>query len=64
MRHTSRERWCIVARRVGPSRRESSLLPEVRAWPARENVFRDAIDIAVELMRRIDARFPASGKIR
>jgi len=25
--------------------------------PARENAFRDAIDNAVELMRRLDARF-------
>ena len=26
--------------------------------PAPENAFRDAIDNAVELMRRLDARFP------
>jgi hypothetical protein len=30
--------------------------------PARENAFRDAIDNAIERMRRIDARFPAPGK--
>ena len=30
--------------------------------PARENAFRDAIDNAAELMRRIDARFPPTAK--
>jgi hypothetical protein len=33
-----------------------------RPSPARENAFRDAIDNADELMRRLDARFPISGK--
>jgi hypothetical protein len=28
------------------------------------NAFRDAIDNADELMRRLDARFPISGKAR
>jgi hypothetical protein len=32
--------------------------------PARENAFGDAIDNAVELMRRLDARFPAPGEPR
>jgi hypothetical protein len=32
--------------------------------PARENAFRDAIDNAVELMRRLDARFPSVAKPR
>jgi hypothetical protein len=32
--------------------------------PARENAFRDAIDNAVELMRRLDARFPTPGPPR
>ena len=35
-----------------------------RPSPARENAFRDAIDNAVELMRRLDARFPNSAKPR
>jgi hypothetical protein len=29
-----------------------------RPSPARENAFRDSIDNAVELLKRIDARFP------
>jgi hypothetical protein len=33
-----------------------------QASPARENAFRDAIDNAVELMRRVDAQFPTSAK--
>ena len=33
-----------------------------RPSPARENAFRDAIDNAVELMRKIDARFPTPTK--
>jgi hypothetical protein len=39
----------LVRRLAGLDRRPS---------PARENPFRNAIDNAVELMRRIDARFP------
>ena len=39
----------LVRRLAGLDRRPS---------PARENAFRDAIDNAVELMRRLDARFP------
>jgi hypothetical protein len=35
-----------------------------RRSPARENAFRDAIDNAVELMRRPDAGFPAVGNGR
>jgi hypothetical protein len=30
--------------------------------PAREGAFRDAIDNAVELWRRLDAKFPPSAK--
>jgi hypothetical protein len=41
----------LVRRLAGLDRRPS---------PARENAFRDAIDNAEELMRRIDARFPNS----
>ena len=43
----------LVRRLVGLDRRPS---------PAGENAFRDAIDNAVELMRRPDARIPATGK--
>jgi hypothetical protein len=43
----------LVRRLAGLDRRPS---------PARENAFRDSIDNAVELMRRIDARFSAPGK--
>jgi hypothetical protein len=32
--------------------------------PARENAIRDAIENAVELMRRLDARFPSPAKPR
>jgi hypothetical protein len=35
-----------------------------RPSAARENAFRDAVDNAVELMRRLDARFPNSAKPR
>jgi hypothetical protein len=45
----------LVRRLAGLDRRPS---------PARENAFRDAIDNPVELMRRLDARFPTSGKAR
>jgi hypothetical protein len=31
-----------------------------RPSPARELAFRDSIDLAVELLRRIDARFPVT----
>ena len=37
---------------------------DLRPSPARENAFRDAIDNAVELMRRLDARFPSPSKPR
>jgi hypothetical protein len=43
----------LVRRLAGLKRRPS---------PARENAFRDAIENAVELMRRIDARFPDTRK--
>jgi hypothetical protein len=45
----------LVRRLAGLDRRPS---------PARENAFRDAIDTAEELMRRIDARFPTPAKPR
>jgi hypothetical protein len=45
----------LVRRLAGLDRRPS---------PARENAFRDAIDNAVELMRRLDARFPNPAKPR
>jgi hypothetical protein len=45
----------LVRRLAGLDRRPS---------PARENALHDAIGNAVELMRRLDARFPISGKIR
>jgi hypothetical protein len=45
----------LVRRLAGLDRRPS---------PARENAFRDAIDNAVELMRRLDALFPNPGKPR
>jgi hypothetical protein len=35
-----------------------------RPSPARENAFTDAIDNAVELMRRLDARFLSASKPR
>ncbi len=41
-------------------RRLASL--EGRPSPAREAAYRDSIDIAVELMRRIDVRFPTPAK--
>jgi hypothetical protein len=42
----------LVRRLAGLDRRPS---------PARENASQDSIDNAVELMKRIDARFPTSG---
>jgi hypothetical protein len=45
----------LVRRLAGLDRRPS---------PAREHAFRDAIDNAGELMRRLDARFPTPGKPR
>jgi hypothetical protein len=35
---------------------------EGRPRPAREAAYSESIDIAVELMQRIDARFPPSAK--
>jgi hypothetical protein len=45
----------LVRRLAGLDRKRS---------PARENAFRDAIDTAEELIRRIDARFPDANKPR
>jgi hypothetical protein len=35
---------------------------EGRPSPAREMAFRDAIETATELMRRVEARFPTANK--
>jgi hypothetical protein len=35
---------------------------EGRPAPAREAAYRESIDIAVELMRRVDARFPPESR--
>jgi hypothetical protein len=35
---------------------------DARPSPARELAFRDSIDLAVELLRRIDTRFPSARK--
>jgi hypothetical protein len=35
---------------------------EGRPSPAREMTFRDAIETATELMRRVEARFPTANK--
>jgi hypothetical protein len=35
---------------------------DARPSPAREMAFRDAIEMATELMRRVEARFPAANK--
>jgi hypothetical protein len=35
---------------------------EGRPSPAREMAFRDAIETAAELMRRVEARFPTANK--
>ena len=35
-----------------------------RPSPAREVAFRDSIDLAVDLLRRVDARFPSANKPR
>jgi hypothetical protein len=45
----------LIRRLAGLDRRPS---------PARESAFRDAIDNAVELKRRVDARFPTPAKPR
>jgi hypothetical protein len=34
--------------------------PDGKPSPAREMAFRDSIDLAVEMMRRIDSRWPSS----
>jgi hypothetical protein len=56
----SRKRIIYLAAAMFLCRRLASL--EGRPSPAREAAYRDSIDIAVELMRRIDARFPTSAK--
>jgi hypothetical protein len=55
-----RKRIIYMAAAMFLCRRLASL--EGRPAPAREAAYRDSIDIAVELMRRIDARFPAPTK--
>jgi hypothetical protein len=37
---------------------------DARPSPARDLAFRDAIDTATELMRRVEARFPTPAKPR
>jgi hypothetical protein len=41
--------------------RELAVL-EGRRSPARDMAFRDAIEMATELMRRVEARFPTANK--
>jgi hypothetical protein len=55
-----RKRIIYLAAAMFLCRRLASL--EGRPSPAREAAYRDSIDIAVELMRRIDVRFPTSTK--
>ena len=55
-----RKRIIYMAAAMFLCRRLASL--EGRPSPAREIAYRDSIEIAVELMRRIDARFPTSAK--
>jgi hypothetical protein len=55
-----RKRIIFLAAAMFMCRRLSGL--DGRPSPARELAFRDSIDLAVELLRRIDARFPAARK--
>lgn len=55
-----RKRIVFLAAAMFLCRRLAAL--EGRPSPAREIAFRESIDIAVELMRRIDARFPSQSK--
>lgn len=53
-----RKRILFLAASMFLCRRLAGL--ERRPSPAREAAYRDSIDDAVELMRRIDARFPTN----
>jgi hypothetical protein len=55
-----RKRIIYLAAAMFLCRRLASL--EGRPSPAREAAYRESIDTAIELMRRIDARFPTSVK--
>jgi hypothetical protein len=55
-----RKRIVFLAAAMFMCRRLSGL--DARPSPARELAFRDSIDLAVELLRRIDARFPVTNK--
>jgi hypothetical protein len=55
-----RKRIVFLAAAMFMCRRLSGL--DGRPSPARELAFRDSIDLAVELLRRIDARFPVANK--
>ena len=58
----ARKRMIFLAAAMFLCRRLASL--DGRPSPARELAYRDSIDHAVELMRRIDARYPSSAKSR
>jgi hypothetical protein len=55
-----RKRIIYLAAAMFLCRRLAAL--EGRPAPAREAAYRESIDIAVELMRRVDARFPPQSK--
>jgi hypothetical protein len=57
-----RKRTIFLAAAMFLCRRLAAL--EGRPSPAREAAYRDSIENAVELMRRIDARFPTPDKPR
>ena len=57
-----RKRIVFLAAAMFMCRRLSGLV--ARPSPARELAFRDSVDLAVELLRRIDARFPSAPKMR
>jgi len=57
-----RKRIIYLAAAMFLCRRLASL--DGRPSPARETAYRDSIDNAVELMIRLDARFPIPGKPR
>ena len=52
------EKFWFLARWQFQRRRRPVAALDRRPSPAREAAYRDSIDDAVELMRRIDARFP------
>jgi hypothetical protein len=54
-----RKRTCVIAA-IFACRKLAAL--EGKPSPAREMAFRDSIDLASELMRRIDSRWPSSNR--